>query len=110
MTHNRLLLFYAISTICFSCDKSKVDEKAPCGQNATVRTITNKSAIVKASTGSFVIIEMGTIDTRLAPCNLPAEFSINDLQVTISGDVKQTTQPNDSPCCTDDFVITSITK
>ena len=34
-------------------------------------------------------MENGAIDTKLIPCNLPQEFQINNLMVTINGDVNQ---------------------
>ncbi len=56
------------------------------------------------------IIEQGTIDTKLIPCNLPIEFVQDNLQVIISGDVKLRPREANEPCCTEDIVITKITR
>jgi hypothetical protein len=78
----------------------------------TVRQITNKPAVIKltATINAVYIVEQGSIDTKLIPCNFPQEFYQNDLQVTISGEVKSTPQVGQGPCCTENFVITSITR
>jgi hypothetical protein len=76
---------------------------------STVRQITNRPAVIKvtATVYGVYIVEQGAIDTKLIPCNLPAEFMQHDLPVTISGDVKAT--PRDAgPCCAENFVITEI--
>ena len=75
---------------------------------ATTRQINNKPAKVLAVGSEFYIIEENTIDTRLNPCNLEQAFQVNNLPVTISGDVKTT--PQAGICCTDNFVITQIKK
>ena len=62
-----------------------------------------KKSIVRA-------VEQGSIDTKLLPCNLPMEFIQDGLQVVISGEVKSTPQSGFGPCCTENFVITKITR
>lgn len=56
------------------------------------------------------LVEEGTIDTRLIPCNFPMEFYQNDLQVNISGEVKSTQQIGSAPCCAENFVIKEISR
>lgn len=77
---------------------------------STARTINNAPAAVIESGGKFYIIEQNTIDTRLNPCILDTEFQIHNLLVTVSGEVKVTLQDGRWPCCTENFVITKISK
>ena len=104
-------LTFLISVMVFnSCKKN--DNKGVCFSGvATVRQITDKPAIIKVTATMYAvyIVEQGAIDTKLIPCNLPKEFFQNDLQVTISGEVKATPQGS-GPCCTENFVITKITR
>jgi hypothetical protein len=96
-----LVLFYAC--------KKKNDAGECFSGVSTIRQIVDKPAVVKvtATVNAVYFVEQGAIDTKLVPCNLPKEFIQNDLQVTISGDVKATTQ-NGGLCCTENFVITKI--
>ena len=106
-----LITFSILMTIVGSCKKDK--NTTGCFPGAsTIRTITNKQAIIKvtATINPVYIVEQGSIDTKLIPCNLPKEFFQNDLQVFISGDVKSTPQDRPGPCCTENFVITKITR
>lgn len=95
-----------------SCKKE--DKATACfADMATTRKISNKRATVKLTatmTEPVYLVEEGTIDTRLLPCNLPMEYYQHDLQVTISGDVKATTQTGPAPCCAENFVITAISR
>lgn len=105
-----LLLLLAILV---SCKKEKDSSVINCSADAqTIRQITNKQAVIKVTgmMNGVYIIEQGTIDTKLIPCNLPAEFLQNDLQVIISGDVKFRQQTGIEPCCTENIVITKITR
>lgn len=76
----------------------------------TVRQITNKQAVIKltATVNSVWIIEQGSVNTKLIPCNFPMEFYQDGLPVIISGEVKST--PQGGPCCTVNFVITKISR
>ena len=76
----------------------------------TVRQITDKQATIQSAGEDFYIVEENTIDTRLNPCNLSQEFKIDNLSVKISGDVKETNRNVSGPCCTEDFVITAISR
>ena len=97
-----------ILSIVSSCKKNK-DVNTECSPNSpTVRQITNAQATIKKDQGKFFIVEKGSIDSRLNPCSLPQDFQMNDLSITVSGDVKETPQSN--PCCTENFVITEISK
>ena len=106
-----LVLSIVAITLLFSCKKES-DKKDDCFPDLpTLRYITNKPAIIKHLTGdTYYIAEQGTIDNLLIPCNLPEEFKINDLQVTISGEVKATSQAGPGPCCREHFIITKISK
>jgi hypothetical protein len=92
-----------------SCKKSK--DITGCFPNAaTVRQISNKQAVIKltATVNPVWIIEQGSIDNKLIPCSFPVEFYQDGLQVIISGEVKST--PQAGPCCTENFVITKISR
>jgi hypothetical protein len=104
-------LFFMFSFLVF-CKKE--DKSATCYADlATTRQINNKRAVVKLTatyTEPVYLVEEGVIDTRLIPCNFPVEFYQNDLQVTISGEVKATQQTGLAPCCEAKFVITKIAR
>jgi hypothetical protein len=72
------------------------------------KAISNNKAAIRLEGGQFYIIEQGTIDSKLRPCNLPKEFQVHDLPVTVSGEVKLTQYNGGMPCCTDNFEITKI--
>ncbi len=99
-----------ILNACKKTDKPVTDNCFP--GTATVRQIINKPAVIKltATISAVYIVEQGSIDGKLIPCNLPQEFYQNDLQVVISGEVKATLQGGPGPCCTENFVITKITR
>jgi hypothetical protein len=104
-----LVLFIALAFFACKKDNVKSDDCFP--GVITSRQIVDKPASIRQqSIGQFYIIEQGTIDTKLNPCNLPTEFQVDNLQVTISGDVKATVQSGPGPCCTDNFVITKISR
>ncbi|ANE51676.1 hypothetical protein SY85_15375 [Flavisolibacter tropicus] len=97
-------------TFASSCKKDNHTSPDCLPDTPTYRQVNNRSATIISASGEFYILEQGTIDTKLKPCNLPNEFQVNNLQVTISGNVKQTTQGNSQPCCIENFVITRITR
>ena len=103
-------LFVIISVS--SCRKDTKPSENCFSNDQTVRQIVNKLATIKSSgtAGKFYIVESGTIDTRLNPCNLAIEFQVNNLQVEISGEVKATVQGGPGLCCIENFVITKISK
>lgn len=95
-----------------SCTK---ENKSPdcLPDSPTIRVIENKKAIVKLTATAVepvYLVEEGAIDTRLIPCNFPMEFYQNDLQVTISGNVKAFQQTMPVTCCAENFVITKISR
>jgi hypothetical protein len=104
-----MALFIAI-TICGACNKEEKTET--CADGPTVRQLVNKRAVVKltATVHPVYLIEEGAIDTKLVPCNFPAELYQHDLHVTISGEVRATPQQSGQPCCFENFVITKITR
>lgn len=103
-----------LSILILSCKKEEVPKKQvknECTTNdTTVRLINEKRATIQSSNNQYYIVEEGTIDTRLQPCNLSNEFMINQLSVLISGEVKKTVQSNNAPCCIETFFITKISK
>jgi hypothetical protein len=103
-----LLLFISVLIIP-SCKKNRTDPGC-FAEDKTIRQIENKQAVIKltASADPVYIVEEGSVDTKLIPCNLPMEFYQNNLTVTISGNVKETRQGG--PCCTYNFVIMKITR
>ena len=109
ITISILSLTTGLCCLLFLSCKKAVILTTDCFPNAsTFRQIVDKPATVsQQSAGIFFIVEKGTIDTRLNPCNLPADFQVDNLQVVVSGNVK-TTIGGTGPCCTEDFVITKI--
>jgi hypothetical protein len=96
-------------TITFlSCKKDKETTSNCFSGIPTNRTILNKQATIQLINNEFYIIEKGTIDTRLLPCSLADEFKINNLPVTITGEVKNTIPTG--VCCTENFVVNKIEK
>lgn len=110
MRHFQTLIVLLVMTSIFSCKKDNNSNSDCFPNSSTVRQITNGQATIKEVGGKFYIIEQGSIDNKLNPCSLPAEFQVNNLQVTISGDVKSTLQGGPEPCCTENFVITKISR
>jgi hypothetical protein len=107
-----LSLTFGLCSIIFCCCKKDDTKQTDCFPNAdTYRQIIDKPATVRQQAGgTFFIVEQGTIDTKLNPCNLPTDFQVDNLQVIISGDVKTSIQGGPGPCCTENFVITKITR
>jgi len=104
-----LLIMFSVPISCKKEDKaSNCPTEIP-----TTRQINNRKAVVKLTatyTEPVYLVEEGSIDTRLIPCNFPMEFYQSDLQVTISGEVKGTRQTGLAPCCSENFVITKISR
>lgn len=110
MQHFRLFIILLESTIIFSCKKDNSSSTDCFPNTSTVRQITNGQATIKEVGSKFYMVEQGSIDTKLNPCSLPTEFQVDNLQVQISGDVKSTLQGGPEPCCTENFVITKISR
>lgn len=99
------------STFLCSCKKQEKITTDCFSDVTTVRQIINKPATIRMQpNGNFFIIEQGTIDTKLNPCNLPADFQIDNLNVTLSGNVKFTILNGTFACCTENFVVTKISR
>ena len=98
--------------ITFNACKKRNKIGTDCANASTVRQIINKQATIKltGATNPVYIVEDGAIDTKLIPCNFRMEFYENDLRVIISGDVKLTMGNGFQPCCTENFVITKISR
>lgn len=99
-----------VTLLVFSCEKENSNISGCPTEATTERIVMNKPATVREIGGTYYIIEQNTIDTRLIPCDLDAAFKVDNLQVVISGEVKKTSPSPGVPCCTNNFVITSITK
>lgn len=105
-----IIAFLHFITFSTACKKDKRPGDDCFTHASTARIITNAAATVVESSGKFYIIEQNTIDTRLNPCTLDKEFQMHNLLVTVSGEVKVTLQGGPNPCCTEDFIITKISK
>ncbi len=103
-----LAVLSLLTIVSLSCKKSIEKNTACFSDVATARTITDKPAFIHFTDNQYYIKEQFTIDTRLLPCNLTDEYMVSSLLVTISGEVKNTLL--NEPCCTDNFVITKISK
>jgi len=100
MRNSLLLIAFLIVTAFNSFCKKDNNTNTDCFPNtSTIRQITNAQATVKAAGGNFYIVEQGAIDSKLKPCTLAQEFQADNLQVTISGDVKLTQHGGPEPCC-----------
>jgi hypothetical protein len=94
--------------IFLSCKKDKEKTTNCFSDTPTTRSILNKQATIQLLNNEWYIIEKGIIDTRLLPCSLADEFKINNLPVTITGEVKNTIPTG--ICCTENFVVNKIEK
>lgn len=111
-----LLITYIICLLLPACKKNSTAVKNGCDPlSTTSRQLIAKKATVKltaTATYPVYLVEEGAIDTKLIPCNFPvgAEYYQNDLQVIISGDVKPVAAIDYGPCCSENLVITQISK
>lgn len=115
MKKSILILSMSFGLSCMflsSCKKEKDTKTADCSPNVDIaRELLNEPVVVvKESDGTFFLIEQETIDTMLEPCNLPAEFQVDGLEVSVSGAVKTYTNEDFRPCCIERFVVTKIEK
>ena len=93
-----------------SCDKEGGFTDDCFSDQATTSQISDKAATVQLANGRYYLIESGTIDLRLLPCNLEEAYKQDGLQVTVSGYVKGDNTAQGEPCCTSNFVITKISR
>jgi hypothetical protein len=96
--------------LLLSCAKNQSSALDCLQDEITVRNIVKAEATIIRTGELYYIIEQGTIDTRLLPCNLDPAYETDRLQVVISGMVKASAQIGPGPCCTENFVITFISK
>lgn len=94
----------------FSCKKNNVPAQDCVPGGVISREIVNKAARVQLLNGKFYLVEAGTIDQKLLPCNLDAAFRQNGLLVTISGQEKGDATAQNEPCCTSYFWISKISR
>ena len=106
------LLFTVIISVIFCSCKKETAQYTDCfpSDSTTRQVINNRATVKEYPAGNFYIIEKGAIDTRLNPCNLPSDYKVNDLSVTISGKVKATVHTTLEPCCTENFVLSQISR
>lgn len=110
MPRNPAFIALPVLAIFSSCKKDNKAIADCFAGAATIRQITNKQAVIKLVDRQFYIVEKAAIDTKLNPCNLVQAFQVADLKVTISGEVKAAVTNGIGPCCTENFVITKITR
>jgi hypothetical protein len=111
-TITAILCLAFLSTIGTACKKNK-EQKTDCfSDNNIYREINNQPATIQQlSNGDYYMVEPNTIDSRLFPCNLPAEFKQKNLAVRITGQVKSMPNTGIRPTAGDQgFTITNITR
>ncbi len=107
-----LTAILCLALLCgiMACKKNK-DTKADCYRDNAVRyEINNQAATVHLVNGEYYIAEQNTIDSRLFPCNLPAEFRQNNIAVLVSGQVKSLPYSGTRPAGDAALIITTITR
>lgn len=105
--------FFPLLIIVLFSSCKKENNQVDCSPGKPIlRHITNKKATVRLTATAVMpvyLVEEGTIDTQLHPCDFPMEYYQDGLKVTISGFTKQS-DLNASTCCIERFTITSISK
>lgn len=107
-----LTAILCLALLCGStaCKKNK-DANADCYRDNAVRyEINNHAATVHQVNGEYYITEQNTIDSRLFPCNLPAEFQQNNTNVLVSGQVKSLPYSGTRPAGDAALIITNISR
>jgi len=108
-------LFSILSLFLFlnNCSQKKDSLSKPwCVDGHPVGKLSNAKAKIIATSipGIFYIREIGAIDTTYAPCNLPAEFYIDQLTIKVSGNIMPSLVFAGDTCCLLNFTITQISK
>lgn len=102
--------FFLLSLMVFAACKKEKNNNDCYPDSPVIRSIVNEQTTIRQlPDGQFYMVASGTIDTRLIPCNLPSEFQIANLNVTITGETKAIIQPPLAPCCSEGLVIFKIT-
>ncbi|RYE58460.1 MAG: hypothetical protein EOP48_03485 [Sphingobacteriales bacterium] len=75
-----------------------------------MRKIKDRTAtvVVGATIHAAYLVEDGSIDSKLIPCNLEHEYMQQGLKVIISGDIKARKADLNEPCCSENIVLTKI--
>lgn len=110
MRYLQIFMALFLTFLFISCKKDSNHNKDCLPNGKILRQITDQPATVKNINGQFYLVENNAVDSRLNPCNLDKDYQVDNLQVTISGEVKSVVQPGPGPCCTENFVITEISK
>ncbi|MBX3241078.1 MAG: hypothetical protein KIT80_16345 [Chitinophagaceae bacterium] len=109
---SRLILLFITVSLIFACKKQ--DESTECSPGKPIlRTITGKKATVRITATAVMpvyLVEEGTIDSKLIPCNLPMDYYKEGLVVTISGRTQLAEPYTSFPCCIESLFITAISK
>ncbi len=105
-----LFVFFGFLLIIFnSCKKNNKLDRACFSDTTNARKIVDEQATIKLLGSDFYMYEEGTIDVTLIPCNLPQDFQVNDLLVTITGYTKSSKEGWPA-CCKEILFITKITR
>lgn len=93
------LILMTLIGISLSCNKDAVKDGSCFPNTETYRQLKDAPAeIWENGSSHFLIMEDGTTDARLLPCNLPAEFQVNGLLITVGGDIKAFVHAGPAPC------------
>lgn len=107
-----MLLMGLMMLSLVACKKSGKDNDVECFENSPTDRILNEveASVLEYAPGKFHLAEKNVIDIKLLPCELPAEYKINQLQVIISGRSVPAVQiePFPIPCCAEMLKLSSI--
>lgn len=110
MKHLSVFLITSFALCLFSCKKEK-QIRQDCFEGFTAqRQLTDAAAIIKMIDETYFIMEEGTYDERLFPCNLPDKFKKNDLTIKVSGTVYAFASAPPGPVYTNGLVISAISE
>lgn len=105
-----LFCFYFSFALLAGCGKSESDS-GYCGfaNDPTIGSVHNRAATI-SKTSDFFYIRLTGSDTTLGPCNLPDEYKVPDLPITVTGDLKPTNHVAYLGSNHFNFVITAVSK
>jgi hypothetical protein len=104
-----IILLFSAAAIT-GCKKNTQSFRNCYPGSETLWKVDKAGGVVIRSGGQFYITQSGTIDTRFVPCDLPVEFQVDKMNIVFSGDVKFTKNSATEPCCTNDIVLTYISR